>query len=209
MSGEFKSFGQMMGNPVSGGAVRSFKDFIEKTDLGKKIAAQTSQEEPLKEERVEPIIEEIESALDEALKQEPPIPPVVEEKTPPTKVEESASTKKAYRVLRDKTENFECNVSVEGASVNDSKARIILESESGLNLVYYGKIDSNGKCTVPIKKGLPLNEGSTGKIRLEIIVDDQLFEGWEDSFIVETSKKVKVDVSESRSVKVSFGRVDE
>ena len=99
-----------------------------------------------------------------------------------------------YTLYTDKQEVFECSISLEGASVNNSKARLIVESKD-LNLLFKGKIDSNGKCVVPIKKLKNLLEDSTkGKMRLEVIADDTYFTPWESDFEVETAKKVTVEV---------------
>lgn len=112
-----------------------------------------------------------------------------------------------YRIARDKDEVFECKISVEGTTLNEARARLVLDSEPW-NLTFYGKIYPDGRCFIPIKKGLPLGEGSTGKIRLEVIAEDQLFVGWENDFLVEVSKKLNVEVKEQKKVKVSFGSVE-
>jgi TusA-related sulfurtransferase len=99
-----------------------------------------------------------------------------------------------YTLYTDKQELFECSISLEGASVKNSQARLIVESNN-LNLLFKGTIDSNGKCSVPIKKLKNLLEESTkGKIRLEVIADDTYFTPWESDFEVETARKVTVEV---------------
>jgi hypothetical protein len=99
-----------------------------------------------------------------------------------------------YTLYTDKQELFECSISLEGASVKNSQARLIVESDN-LNLLFKGTIDSKGKCTVPIKKLKNLLEESTkGKIRLEVIADDTYFTPWESDFEVETARKVTVEV---------------
>jgi TusA-related sulfurtransferase len=99
-----------------------------------------------------------------------------------------------YTLYTDKQELFECSISLEGASVKNSQARLIIESDN-LNLLFKGTIDSNGKCAVPIKKLKNLLEESTkGKIRLEVIADDTYFTPWESDFEVETARKVTVEV---------------
>ena len=99
-----------------------------------------------------------------------------------------------YTLYTDKQELFECSISLEGASVKNSQARLIVESDN-LNLLFKGTIDSNGKCSVPIKKLKNLLEESTkGKIRLEVIADDTYFTPWESDFEVETARKVTVEV---------------
>ena len=77
-----------------------------------------------------------------------------------------------YKLFTDKTELFECNIKLEGASLKNSQARLLVESE-GLNLMFKGTISSTGKCQIPIKKlkGL-LDENISGDIKLEVIADD-------------------------------------
>jgi len=116
---------------------------------------------------------------------------------------QSYANSAGYKIFRDSDETFECVLSVEGTSLNDAKARIILESDSW-SFIFDGKIFSDGRCVVPIKRGIPLTEGTHGEIRLEIIADDQLFVGWQDSFTVNVAKKIKVELKEHKSVKVSF-----
>ncbi len=113
---------------------------------------------------------------------------------PPT----PTSGKDYYNLFKDKNENFSCDISLEGASLGETEARLILET-SDWNLLFEGKIDSNGKCTIPIKKLSILNEGTTGNIRLEVIADGTIFTPWEDEFKVKLSKKVAVKVHESKS----------
>jgi hypothetical protein len=99
-----------------------------------------------------------------------------------------------YKLFTDKTEVFECDIKLSGASVNKSNVRLVVES-ADINLLFKGKIDSTGKCTVPVKRlsGL-LGESTTGTLRLEVIADDTFFTPWESEFVVETSKKVTVEV---------------
>lgn len=113
-----------------------------------------------------------------------------------------------YPVYKDKFESFTCNVLVEGAKLNNTKARLILESDDW-NLVFEGDIDQTGKCTIPIKKLNIFDEGTVGKIRLEVIADNTIFRPWEDDFKVRLSKKVEVQVPKKEipketSVKVKF-----
>ena len=64
--------------------------------------------------------------------------------------------------------------------------------------MFEGDIDRNGKCTIPIKKLNILNEGTMGRIRLEVIADNTVFIPWEDDFKVKMSKRVTVQVNEGR-----------
>ena len=99
-----------------------------------------------------------------------------------------------YTFYTDKQEVFECKLDLEGAKLTDSKVRLVLES-SNYNLLFYGKIDENGKCEIPVKKLKSLlQETDTGKVKLEVIAEDTYFEPWNDTYNVKTSKKVTVEV---------------
>ena len=99
-----------------------------------------------------------------------------------------------YKLFTDKTEVFECDIKLSGASLDKSNVRLVVES-ADVNLLFKGKIDSTGKCSVPVKRlsGL-LGETTTGTLRLEVIADDTYFTPWKSDFVVETSKKVRVEV---------------
>lgn len=99
-----------------------------------------------------------------------------------------------YSFYTDKTEIFECNIALQGAKLTDSKARLILESDD-YNLVFYGEITKDGKCTIPVKKlKSVLSENIIGKVKLEVIAEDTYFEPWSDEFLIETNKKLQVEV---------------
>jgi hypothetical protein len=99
-----------------------------------------------------------------------------------------------YKLFTDKTEVFECNIKLEGASLKNSQARLIIESDD-VNLMFEGTINKDGKCSIPIKKLRGLLEDSTsGQIKLEIIAEDTYFTPWKSEFVVEASRKVTVEV---------------
>ena len=99
-----------------------------------------------------------------------------------------------YKLYTDKIENFECKLQLEGASLNKAFSRIILETDD-INLSFDGKIDDSGKCIIPIKKlrGL-LDESIQGSMKLEVIAEDVYFQPWQSEFIVETAKRINVEV---------------
>ena len=107
-----------------------------------------------------------------------------------------------YKLFTDKTEIFECDIKLSGASLDKSNVRLIIES-ADINLLFKGKIDSTGKCRVPVKRlsGL-LGETTTGTLRLEVIADDTFFTPWESEFVVETSKKVTVEVKSQNKTRI-------
>lgn len=94
----------------------------------------------------------------------------------------------------DKLENFKCTIDVEGSSIDETQARLILKSDKS-NLLFEGKIKNSGECIIPINKlkGI-LKEGDTGNLVLEVISEDTLFSPYESTFTVKTSKKVTVEV---------------
>ena len=103
-----------------------------------------------------------------------------------------------YKLYTDKQETFECDLFLEGADLKESSARIVVESKD-LTLMFKGTIDKNGNCKVPIKKlkGL-MSENTTGDIKLEVIAEDTLIEPWQSDFIVDTAKKVTVEVKSQK-----------
>jgi len=101
------------------------------------------------------------------------------------------------KFYRDKSKLFECNISVDGASINETKARLVLEFPNDRNLLFYGKIKENGKCEINIP-ALKEFEESNGTVILEIIADSTYFESWRDGFNLETNKKVTVEMIEKK-----------
>lgn len=99
-----------------------------------------------------------------------------------------------YKLFTDKIDKFECNIGVEGADITNTTARIVLEN-SHMNILFEGKITSNGNCIIPIKKLKNiLPEGIKGIMKLEVVADDTFFSPWQDDFEVGISKKVTVEV---------------
>ena len=106
-----------------------------------------------------------------------------------------------YKLFTDKSELFECDIKLQGASLKKSKARLVVET-SDYSLLFNGTISKSGKCEIPIRKlkGL-IDEDTTGNIRLEIIAEDTFFTPWESDFEVETSKKITVEVKSQTTKK--------
>ena len=106
-----------------------------------------------------------------------------------------------YKLFTDKSELFECNIKLQGASLKKSKARLVVETQD-YSLMFNGSISKGGKCEIPIRKlkGL-IDEDTTGNIRLEVIAEDTFFTPWESDFEVETSKKVTVEVKSQTTKK--------
>jgi hypothetical protein len=116
---------------------------------------------------------------------------------------EDIEDQSCYKIYRDKEEIFECNISVQGAKLSSSQVRLVLDHEI-CNLVFYGKINKDGKCVVPLKKMSLYPEKSSGRIRLEVIVEDTIFIPWEETFVVEGAKKVTVQIKSQKKVDFKF-----
>jgi hypothetical protein len=101
-----------------------------------------------------------------------------------------------YKLYRDKPETFICDMEITGANAGNSKARIIIESND-MTYMFEGVIDGKGHCEIPLKKMNFLQENEVGKIKLEVIADDMMFNPWEDSFVAVNHRKVTVKVAES------------
>lgn len=114
-----------------------------------------------------------------------------------------------YKLFTDKVENFKCSIDLEGASLDDTKVRLVLESGK-LNLLYEGEVDGEGNCTIPIDKlKNVLKEGTEGTMKLEVIAEDTFFSPWEDQFSVNASKRVTVEVlsNDQKTIKESKVKV--
>ena len=105
-----------------------------------------------------------------------------------------------YKLFTDKSELFECDIKIEGASLSNSTARLVVETND-YSLMFNGKINSSGKCQIPIRKlkGL-IDESSKGNIRLEVIAEDTYFTPWKSEFEINASKKVEVKSQSNKKV---------
>ena len=98
-----------------------------------------------------------------------------------------------YTLYSDKNNIFECDIQLEGASLSQAFARVIVEGNN-LNLVFNGNISSDGNCRIEMPKLNMLNEG--GEIKLEVIADDMYFNPWNSGFELKKSKRVTVEVKQ-------------
>lgn len=176
--------------------VFSFEDFlagkIEKPAKSKQSLEKVveSVEEETTEIETDPIpskevVEEvIEEAPEEVYEEE-------EVQETPEVVEESF-----YPLYKDKSENFSCDIYVEGAKTDETITRLIVETEDW-TLMFPGEI-KNGKVNIPIRKLNLFEEGQRGKIKLEVIAEGTVFIPWEDEFKIKLSKKVSISLNENK-----------
>lgn len=114
-----------------------------------------------------------------------------------------------YTLYTDKSEDFKCNIGVEGATIKNTSARLVLENQV-IDLLFEGKVKSDGTCIIPIKqlKNI-LPEGTSGNMKLEVIADGTFFSPWEDSFEIKVNKKVTVEVmSDTKSKPITETKIN-
>lgn len=104
----------------------------------------------------------------------------------------------SYTIYLDKEETFECDVSIKNASIKNSTARLIIESDD-INLVFFGNITKD-TITVPIKSLKKyFTESDKATIKLEVIIESNVVTPWESELIFENYNKV--EIKEIKNVK--------
>ena len=98
-----------------------------------------------------------------------------------------------YTLYSDKNNIFECEIQLEGASLTQAFARVIVEGEN-LNIIFNGKITNEGNCRIEMPKLNMLKEG--GEMKLEVIADDMYFNPWNSNFELKKSKSITVEVKQ-------------
>jgi len=172
--------------------VFSFNDFLNNSSTKKIESVSHIQEELVKESILIKEEEQEESEL-EAQQDEDDNEDETQNESAFVQIEDDSEF---YKLYQDKNEEFSCDIMIEGSSPEETYARIIIESENW-SLVFPGEI-KNGKCIVPIKKLNILKEGEVGNIKLEVVAEGNLFIPWENQFKVKLSRKVTVNVNESK-----------
>ena len=149
----------------------------------------TKPKEPVKTEK----LEESPKIIDTKEK------PIVEERIVEEKSTTDIQEDNYYPLYKDISETFSCDIHIEGAKLEDTSSRLIIESDSW-TLMFSGEI-KDGKCIIPIRKLNLFEEGQLGKIRLEVIAEGSVFVPWEDTFKIKMSKKVSVSLNEDKKDK--------
>lgn len=171
--------------------VINFSDFLKDNINSSKIDKEDDFSIPgtIDETTIEDPIEEVENEIDEDI--------IKENLHQIQSIKENDSDDR-YKVFKDRDEMFSCNIELEGVSLENTKVRLVLETKNW-NLIFNGDIDSNGKVMIPIKKLSILDESSSGKIRMEVIAEENIFTPWEEDFVVKVSKKVMVRFDEKKN----------
>jgi hypothetical protein len=90
---------------------------------------------------------------------------------------------------KDSIDTFECDITIEGASANTSKSRLILEF-SDRTLLFTGDI-SDGHVSISIPKLSEISDRD-GTATLEVIADQTYFEAWTSPFELKNKKSVAI-----------------
>ena len=99
---------------------------------------------------------------------------------------------------KDKKNLFECKVSVEGANIKDTSARLVLKfNESKQNSLFYGIIKEDGYCSFEIP-ALKEVKDLKGEAIIEVIAESMFFEAAKTEFEVKQSKTIKVEMVEKK-----------
>ena len=175
-----------------------FNDFFLTGEQTTEVVEELDINESMSETEEEKEVKSLEKEVDNLSQEVDELEKEVEKEQAEEEIHTNESSNNYYSVFKDKSEDFSCDIAIEGADLTDTQARLIIESDEW-TLMFNGEINNKGKCIIPIKKLGILNEGATGKIRLEVIADGTVFTPWEDDFKVKVSKKVAVKIHESKS----------
>ena len=103
-----------------------------------------------------------------------------------------------YTIYVDRDTVFECDAIIKNASIKDSSARLIIESDD-INLVFFGTV-SKDTISVPIKSLKKyFTESDKATIKLEVIVENNLVTPWESELLFDSYNKV--EIKEIKNVK--------
>lgn len=91
---------------------------------------------------------------------------------------------------RDKPNNFSCGIKINGASLSESKARLILAFPNK-SVMFNGKISSKGEVSIDIPAIKESHD--SGQATLEIIADSMLFEAWKSQFNIKSQRNIQVE----------------
>lgn len=100
----------------------------------------------------------------------------------------------SYNLYTDKPTQFKCRIQLDGASLKEARARLVVNGPS-TSILYEGKIERDGICAINIKNIKEIFEvDDTGEMQLEVIADGNYFQPWSSDFTVTASKKLRVEV---------------
>jgi len=78
------------------------------------------------------------------------------------------------KFYKDKGETFSCDLEIEGASLSESQARLVLKFDNDRIYLFEGSISDTGVCEVKIPALKEIN-AKNGKAKLEVIAESTYF----------------------------------
>ena len=78
-----------------------------------------------------------------------------------------------YKLYTDKIENFEAKIKLEGASLKQSKARLVIEAD-GFDVMFKGTISNSGIVKVPVKRFYDFLEAVEKSNELDFVLPSDL-----------------------------------
>lgn len=91
---------------------------------------------------------------------------------------------------RDAKDTFECDIRVEGTSLSESRARLLLQFPNR-SYIFEGSINNKGHVKIDIPT-LPDISDDGGHAVLEVIAESTFFEAWNSDFDLHNKKEITV-----------------
>jgi hypothetical protein len=110
---------------------------------------------------------------------------------------------RAMIFFTDTSNILECRIEVNGASLDNTKVRLVMEMPEGYFVLYPGTVDPDGMCKIripPLKKEGNFECNAT----LEAISESTFFEPWKSTIEFKERKKVTVEVFDNSTNDVSI-----
>lgn len=94
-------------------------------------------------------------------------------------------------LYKNKPEIFKCQFKVDGIDHSETKVRLCLEFDDNRNMHFYGELDENGGCDIPIPS-LTDVKNDEAKLVIEAIADSTYFKVYEAEVKLKNSVDVKL-----------------
>ena len=97
-------------------------------------------------------------------------------------------------------DNIKFKINAEGVEPDSIQPRLVFMGEGDVNYIIFGNIEEN-VCTFEVPELKMYESGNTGKVRLELIAEEQYYNIWEDDFGIKSKKIIKMDEMVTEAVK--------
>ena len=113
-----------------------------------------------------------------------------------------------FKLYKDSTSSFECDVVIEGASYSKSQARLVLTFKDRTLMFESDLIDNKVSIKIPALHDI---DDSFGRATLEIIADSTYFKAWWSDFELLRKKNVavkEIQVDETDQARITISEVE-